>query len=150
MRVVLDTNVVLDLLHFEDPRVLPLGEALARGALVACADGRTLGELERVLAYPSFRLEAQRQQALLARYRAQVCRVPETPEAPPAPLPRCADREDQKFLELAARAGARWLVSKDRQLLQLDGWSSLPFLILEPRRAVQRLAREGETPDAGH
>ena len=140
MRVVLDTNVVLDLLHFEDPRVLPLGEALERGALVACADARTLAELERVLAYRPFRLEPARQQALLARYRAQVCLVPGDPAQPVTGLPRCADREDQKFLELAARAGACWLVSKDKQLLQLDGWSGLPFLILDPRRAVQRLA----------
>jgi uncharacterized protein len=139
LRVVLDTNVVLDLLHFEDPRLRPLGEALARGALAACADARTLGELERVLAYPSFKLDAARQQALLARYRTQVCLVPETPGAPP--LPRCADREDQKFLELAARADAAWLVSRDKQLLQLEGWSSLPFLILTPVRAVQQLAK---------
>jgi uncharacterized protein len=142
-RVVLDTNVVLDLLHFADPRVLPLGEVLARGALVACADARTLAELSRVVAYPSFGLDAAGQQALLARYGAQVQLVPEGPA--PA-LPRCADREDQMFLELAARAGAAWLVSKDKQLLQLDGWSSLSFLILTPGRAVQRLA---ETAVAG-
>ena len=150
MRVVLDTNVVLDLLHFEDPRVLPLGEALERGALVACADARTLAELERVLAYPSFRLDAPRQQALLARYRAQVCLVPGDPAQPVTGLPRCADREDQKFLELAARAGARWLVSKDKQLLQLRGGSGLPFLILPLREAVALLVRGAETPAPGH
>ncbi len=148
MRVVLDTNVVLDLLHFEDPQVRPLGEALSHGALVACADARTLGELERVLAYPSFGLEPSRQQALLARYREQVCVIAETPAAPP--LPRCADREDQKFLELAARAGAHWLVSKDKQVLQLRGGKRLPFLILAPREAVAQLARGAETPAPGH
>ena len=147
MRVVLDTNVVLDLLHFEDPQVAPLGDALAQGALLACADARTLGELERVLAYPSFGLESPQQGALLARYRGQVQLIP---DAPAPPLPRCADREDQKFLELAARAGARWLVSKDKQVLQLRGGKRLPFLILPPREAVALLARGAETPAPGH
>ena len=38
---------------------------------------------------------------------------------PPAKLPQCRDRDDQKFLELAHRAQADWLVSKDRELLRM-------------------------------
>ncbi len=34
-------------------------------------------------------------------------------------LPRCADPDDQKFLELAQASAARWLVSKDNELLKL-------------------------------
>jgi predicted nucleic acid-binding protein len=36
------------------------------------------------------------------------------------PLPRCGDPDDQKFLELALASGARWLLSKDNELLKLD------------------------------
>jgi predicted nucleic acid-binding protein len=36
-------------------------------------------------------------------------------------LPRCEDPDDQKFLELARHAGARWLVSRDKALLKLAG-----------------------------
>jgi predicted nucleic acid-binding protein len=35
-------------------------------------------------------------------------------------LPRCADPDDQKFMELALASGARWLLSKDHELLKLD------------------------------
>jgi predicted nucleic acid-binding protein len=35
-------------------------------------------------------------------------------------LPRCADPDDQKFLQLALASGARWLISKDNALLKLD------------------------------
>lgn len=35
------------------------------------------------------------------------------------PLPKCKDRDDQKFLEFARAVDADWLVSKDRALLKL-------------------------------
>jgi predicted nucleic acid-binding protein len=53
---------------------------------------------------------------------------------PEVKLPRCADPDDQKFLELALASGAECLLSKDKALLQLarrtarEGW----FLILCP------------------
>ncbi|MBF5046439.1 putative toxin-antitoxin system toxin component, PIN family [Aggregicoccus sp. 17bor-14] len=141
LAVVLDTNVVLDLLVFDDAQARPLLTALQEGALEAWADARTLEELRQVLGYASFGLDAAAQAALLARYGALVRVAP--PMGPEqgarGELPRCADRDDQKFLELAARAGARWLVSKDKQLLQLRGWKSLPFLILRPPEAAARL-----------
>ncbi|OXH83132.1 nucleotide-binding protein, partial [Burkholderia multivorans] len=43
--------------------------------------------------------------------------APADTDAPP--LPKCKDRDDQKFLELARAAQAEWLVSKDRALLKL-------------------------------
>jgi uncharacterized protein len=137
LAVVLDTNVVLDLLVFDDPRARPLLAALERGALVAWASARTLAELQRVLGYTSFALAPEAQAAQLARYRGLVRLAEE--EGPLPELPRCADREDQKFLELAARVGARWLVSKDKQLLQLGGGARLSFLLLRPAEAVDRL-----------
>ena len=142
LAAVLDTNVVLDLLVFDDPQARPLLAALKQGALEAWADARTLEELRQVLGYASFGLDAAAQQALLARYGTLVRVAPPVDPARGAPpqLPRCADRDDQKVLELAARAGAQWLVSKDKQLLQLRGWSSLPFLILRPPEAAARLA----------
>ena len=136
--MVLDTNVVLDLLLFDDPQARPLLQALEQGALVAWASARTLAELEAVLGYAAFGLDGPAQAALLARYRALVRLDPEEGVAPPG-LPRCADRDDQKFLELAARVGARWLVSKDKQLLQLGGGARLSFLLLRPPQAVALL-----------
>lgn len=72
-----------------------------------------------------------------ARYSALVQVFPEG-EAPK--LPRCKDRDDQKFLELAARCNANLLVSKDKALLCLRGRTTLGFQIVKPAAASALLA----------
>jgi putative PIN family toxin of toxin-antitoxin system len=129
LRLVLDTNVVLDLLHWADVAAMPIRAALEAGHAECLADERTLDELQRVLTYPRFQLTAERIAELHARYAALVRQIP----AGAAPeLPRCQDPDDQKFLELAARADADILVSKDKALLQLRGRTRLAFRILPP------------------
>lgn len=137
--VVLDTNVVLDLLVFDDPISRPLAEALTQGSLMAWADAETLLELERVLTLPIFRLDSARQRDVYARYQRMVHQAPATAAAPLPELPRCRDRDDQKFLLLTARAGAAWLVSKDKRVLSLADRHGLPFTIFSPKQAVERL-----------
>ncbi|WP_338261666.1 MULTISPECIES: putative toxin-antitoxin system toxin component, PIN family [Corallococcus] len=141
--VVLDTNVVLDVFVFDDAFTRPLKEALRSGALTAWADRHTLKELALVLAYPSFKLAADAQRAVRDAYGALV-RVMDG-EGAPVELPPCRDRDDQKFLALAARAGAAWLVSKDKRVLSMGGGRRLPFDVLTPRRASQVLEAEGFT-----
>ncbi len=137
---VLDTNVVLDLLHFADPLALPILHALEAERIECRASAATLAELQRVLVYPEFTLDAQGRQDVLACYQALASRI----EAPPvANLPRCRDTDDQKFLDLAVAAGARVLVSKDRALLKLAGRGRLPFRILSPQQVTAELARAG-------
>jgi len=137
LRLVLDTNVVLDLLHWADAGALPLLAALEEGRAECLADERTLAELRRVLAYPQLKLPPPAAAAHYARYRALARLVP-AGEAPQ--LPRCKDGDDQKFLELAARARADILVSKDKALLKLRGRSRLGFRILEPTAACGEIA----------
>ena len=139
--LVLDTNVVLDMLVFDDPTVHPLVQALTTGEVTAWADGDTLAELEYVLAYPTFELDETARRAALARYRSLVRVAPEDMGMPPPPLPRCRDRDDQKFLVLAARVGATWLVSKDKRVLALAGRKDVPFDILTSRQMAERLRR---------
>ncbi len=128
-RIVLDTNVVLDLFHWANVDAVPIMAALEAGTLTCLADERTLDELQRVLTYPQLKLTPEMIAERWARYRALVEVIPEG-EAPA--LPRCTDRDDQKFLELAARSGADWLVSKDKALLKLRGRTKLGFQILKP------------------
>ncbi|RYZ43469.1 MAG: putative toxin-antitoxin system toxin component, PIN family [Myxococcaceae bacterium] len=131
--MVLDTNVVLDLFVYDDAFARPLKEALLAGALTAWVDRHTLRELELVLAYRSFALTAEAQQAVRERYGA-LTRCSEAGDAV-VELPVCRDRDDQKFLVLAARVGAAWLVSKDKRVLSMGGGRRLPFDVLTPRRA---------------
>ena len=67
MRLVLDTNIVIDMLHFADPHTQVLAERLAHGQWQCFTDTSCLTELERVCAYPEFGLDVAAQQSLLAR-----------------------------------------------------------------------------------
>lgn len=137
LRIVLDTNVVLDLFHWANVDAVPIMEALEAGRIECLADERTLDELQRVLTYPQLKLTPEMIAERWARYRGLVS-VVAAGEAPA--LPRCKDKDDQKFLELAARAGAQLLVSKDKALLKLRGRTKLDFQILKPAAASALLA----------
>ena len=132
LRFVLDTNVVLDLFHWANTDAVPIMAALEAGQIACFVDVRTLDELRRVLTYPQLKLTPDMIAERYARYSGLVQVFPEG-EAPP--LPRCKDRDDQKFLELAARCEANILVSKDKALLQLRGRTKLSFQIMKPAAA---------------
>lgn len=117
-RLVLDTNVWLDLLVFADPRVAALADALRGRRVLAISRADCRDEWRRVLGYPRLALDAATQATLIARHDALVVPIPDD-AALPARLPRCADRDDQKFLELAAQGGAAALLSRDAALLAL-------------------------------
>jgi putative PIN family toxin of toxin-antitoxin system len=118
--VVLDSNVWIDILVFDDPHTRPILAALERGTLCALIDTRCLNELSRVLDYPQFVQRGVDKAAALARLALLVQQIVPPAVAPDAkPLPQCKDRDDQKFLELARASGAAWLVSKDRAVLKL-------------------------------
>ncbi|MDD5249203.1 MAG: PIN domain-containing protein, partial [Rhodocyclaceae bacterium] len=97
-RVVLDTNVLVSLWVFTDSRYAPLRHALEAGRWQAITNAACLGEFERVLDYPQFALALAPagRRAALAAYGA-LARVVAAPAAA-APLPRCKDPDDQKFL----------------------------------------------------
>lgn len=136
MRVVLDTNVLLDLFVFADARRQPILAALESGRWLALTNDRCLAEFRRVIARPCFGLDTAAQEAILARYGRLSRPVPAA--ASPAALPRCKDAEDQKFLELARDGQAEWLVTADKALLRLARKQRLQgvFEIVTPDRAV--------------
>ena len=138
-RFVLDTNVVLDLFHWGNVDAVPIMAALEAGQIECLVDERTLEELRRVLTYPQLKLTPEMISERYARYHARVELIAEG-EAPP--LPRCKDPDDQKFLELAARSGADFLVSKDKALLKLRGRTKLAFRIIKPEIASRLLVEK--------
>lgn len=119
-RIVLDTNVCLDLFVFNDARCRRLRDTLHAGEIIAVTDEACRAEWLRVLRYPALALDAERCEAATARFDAVMQVWPSSPAEPNAPKPpRCRDPDDQKFLDLALRAQARWLLSRDDHLLAL-------------------------------
>jgi uncharacterized protein len=135
-RVVLDTNIWLDWLVFKDDSVLYLQKAVADGRAEIFIDAACEAELERVLAYDLARhtLAPDAQAACLAESRRIAQRIDTpAPEGECKLLPRCADPDDQKLLELALAARADVLITKDHKLLELARRTK-PFRILTPRK----------------
>lgn len=118
LRLVLDTNTVMALWVFVDPKLAALRELVDGSESVVLANPATLEELRRVLAYRQFDIPAERQASILAAYEARATHVEPAPVA--TPLPACRDGDDQKFLELARDGAATHLLSRDKLLLKLN------------------------------
>ena len=134
-RIVLDTNVCLDLFVFHDPACAALRAALERGEVRAVTRDDCRDEWRRVLHYPRLSVDETHRPALEAAFDGLIRHVPTMAGPGAARLPRCADPDDQKFLELALATAARWLLSKDNELLKLDRrvYSAGLFRILRPQ-----------------
>ena len=113
--LVLDTNIVLDLWWFEDPRVEPLQMAVQSGQVRWLATDAMREELQRVLTYPHLtRRPRRREQDPLVAFDHHAALVPPAVRAPYV----CKDPDDQKFIDLAV-AHAATLLSKDAQVLTM-------------------------------
>jgi predicted nucleic acid-binding protein len=119
--VVLDSNVVLDLWLFDDPRVSSLRSAVQSGAVRWVATTVLLSEAIHVLSAglkgQSERVSANKECVLSACHTwPQVVTVPASPA--PGHL-RCTDADDQKFIDLALSVAPAWLLSRDKAVLRL-------------------------------
>ena len=109
--------MLLALWIFADPGVAALRESLASGSIIPVRSEATDAEVAEVLARPGlFAVPAERQHGLLRDWQASALLVTEMPPV----AWRCRDPHDQKFVELAVAAGARWLVTRDKALLKLN------------------------------
>ncbi len=117
-RVVLDTNIVLDLWLYKDPATAALQEALETKTVQWLATQVMRDELERVLAYTHIvkRLAFSQitAQVILAQFDAYAQLMPIAAKA----LFICKDGDDQKFIDLAAEHKTQ-LISKDKAVLTM-------------------------------
>ena len=115
-RRVLDTNIVLDLWVFDEPKAQALRTSVEGGSTHWLATAAMREELARVLAYPQIakRLTARAMPAdtVLGHFDRWAQLQPDAPKAPYA----CKDADDQKFIDLAVAHSAA-LHSKDAQVL---------------------------------
>lgn len=141
--IVVDTNVVLDIVYWENPQALPILEALRAGRLIAAVDLDAALELAEVLSREKFGLSAEE---ALARWREwmALCRPvakAAVRRAAEACQVRCRDPLDQKFLVLAIAAGAAAIVTRDKLVLKAGRAMKKRYGIaaLTPRAALDVL-----------
>lgn len=117
-RVVIDTNVCLDLFVFLDPRWNKLLNGLETGAIQAICRNDCRDEWLAVLRYPHLPVTPENQQQVTSRFDQLI--IIEEPETKSHQrLPICTDKDDQKFLEIARDSSAEVLITKDKALLKL-------------------------------
>lgn len=117
-RVVLDTNIVLDVFVFDEPSLQVLKAALLARQLDWIATPSMRDELQRVLGYPNIvrwlSKTGKRAEQVLSEADAHWHMLPESAVA----SARCRDPDDQKFIDLAV-AHTALLLSKDHAVLRL-------------------------------
>jgi putative PIN family toxin of toxin-antitoxin system len=118
VRVVLDTNIVLDVWLYKDAATPALLAALESKRVQWLATQVMRDELARVLAYPHIvkrlALSQRTAQDILAQFDAHAQLRPMAVKAPFV----CKDGDDQKFIDLAAEHTTQ-LISKDKAVLTM-------------------------------
>ncbi|OGB22890.1 MAG: putative toxin-antitoxin system toxin component, PIN family [Burkholderiales bacterium RIFCSPLOWO2_02_FULL_57_36] len=133
-RVVLDTNVCLDLFVFRDPRWAELHVALKDGTVEAVTRSDCRMEWLLVLNYSHLRLDDESRTRIAAEFDSLItCIAADTLDSDMR-LPVCSDPDDQKFLEICRDAKADVLITKDKALLKLARKTAKAglFLIMPP------------------
>ena len=126
LRLVLDTNVVIDWLVFAHPYLDPFREGVRSRDVLVLTNALARAEFVRVLEYPMLRLDAKRRAAVLAHYESQATSIEMPPGFGaddlrlPKNFPHCRDRDDDAFLALAFHSNATGLVTRDKALLKLQ------------------------------
>jgi len=146
-RIVIDTNVCLDLFVFRDARWAALLAALRDGTLQAVTRADCRREWQIVLGYPHLPLDEASRPAIEREFDALVTCLALEPGAPESEirLPLCKDPDDQKFLELARDAQAETLITKDKALLKLAKKTARAglFSIMAPETWLSQRAAAG-------
>lgn len=116
-KLVLDTNVCLDLFVFHDPRWASLLTGLREGMFTAITKNSCRAEWLAVLQYKQLPITDENRPGIIYAFdELVVCENPS--QLSTIKLPNCSDPDDQQFMELARDAKATHLITKDKALLK--------------------------------
>lgn len=116
-RLILDTNVILDLLVFKDPATAIIWLALDTKVVDAVRTKASMLELVDVIRRPIFKLK-QGDQELIIRAWENNSRLLHDTVIERAPF-ICRDPDDQVFIDMAYSIRPALLLSKDLRVLEL-------------------------------
>lgn len=116
-RLVLDTNVCLDLFVFHDPRWASLLTGLRSGKLEAITKSSCRDEWLAVLHYTQLPINDDNRPAIIRAFD-ELIRCVDSTTSSRIKLPACTDPDDQQFMELARDTNATHLITKDKALLK--------------------------------
>ena len=117
-RIVLDTNIVLDVFVFADSAAVPLKAALEAGSLDWLATRPMRDELERVLDYPKIVQRLALNQLMAEDVLAAFDKHARPVEVAAKASVTCSDADDQPFIDLAV-AHKALLLSKDKAVTSM-------------------------------
>jgi putative PIN family toxin of toxin-antitoxin system len=124
VRVVLDTNVLVSALLFHG-RLAAMATLWQSGAIVPVISRETFDEFRVVLAYPKFNLTEEEIAAII---EDEILPFFEVTEIVDSVNGVCRDPHDDQFLAAAASGGAVYLVTGDRDLLELKKFRSVEIV----------------------
>ncbi len=121
-RAVLDTNVLVSGLGWSGPPAAIL-DAVSDGRMVLITSAPLLDELRRVLAYPKLAKVVGDAAGL-----ADIIEASSVVVEPDRVLAVVNDESDNRVLEAAAAAAADYIVSGDKDLLDLGSFEGIPIV----------------------
>lgn len=123
-RVILDTNVLISALLFKG-RLARLVELWKNGAIVPVISRETFAELRQALRYPKFALNEDETRAIIEDEIIPFFDVVDVEEKVEG---ICRDSCDDMFLAAAVNARAAWVVTGDKDLLDLGSYGEVKIM----------------------
>ena len=137
--MVIDSSVLVAILRHEDPGNNWLIQLWRTERIVPLASQETLHELEQKLLLhsptPDFYLAMRFVERAMRRYKPW-CELVEPQDN--SDNPKCADLDDQKFIDLAFEGNADVILARDRDLWDMN--EQCPFEIMVDRKFRTSLA----------
>jgi len=142
MRIVADTNTVLSGLLWQGPprRLLDLAR---QRAFTLCTSPTLLAELAEVIAREKFARQVLASGLSAIALVQDYERLTDIVDPQPLAAPACRDPDDDHVLACALAARATLIVSRDKDLLDLNPFHGIP--ILATAAALARLESKGQT-----
>lgn len=124
IKIVLDTNILISSLLFKG-ELAGVVDLWKKGKIIPIFSRDTFDEFKSVLEYPKFSLTTQEMKVIIEE---EVLPFFEVIEVTDKIKGVCSDTDDDKFIACAVAASADFLVTGDRNLLDIGRYKSVKIL----------------------